>query len=506
MEIKHDDKPLTADASTSIVDSHPYTTPHLKRNITALSIVGLSMSICNGWAAMSSTIVIGLSQGGTPVILYGLIFTSIINVFLALSLGEMASAYPSAGGQYVWASVLAGPRTRRGIAFTVGWTNIFSWLTIVASVVIISAEVIFALVQTYNPDFVIQRWMVFLVFEAINVVSLCFNLFALSNLPRMGVFFLFFSTAIFLTVLITCLAKAPTYQSNHFVWGTYTNGIDWTNGFVVVVTGLVNPAYVFAGLDGAIHIAEECLNPARAVPYALVCTVGVGFLTGFVFSVGLLYCVQDLVSATDSELPFLTIIVQATNSKAAGAVFMSAFLVVLMVSSNSVHQATSRLIWSFARDRGLPYSSQVARIDPKLHVPVIPLLISFTGVTILGALYVASTTVYNSIIACCIILGNISFSIPAVQLMLRGRRMNPNRWLKLGALGWAANIVTVVWTIFTTVMWLFPITPHPDAADMNYSVVVLVVMGLIALLDWVLHGRKHFVGPKLEDVQSHMID
>jgi choline transport protein len=40
-------------------------TATLKRNIGPLSIVGLGMSICNGWAAMSSTIVVGLSQGGT---------------------------------------------------------------------------------------------------------------------------------------------------------------------------------------------------------------------------------------------------------------------------------------------------------------------------------------------------------------------------------------------------------------------------------------------------------
>jgi choline transport protein len=100
---------------------------------------------------------------------------------------------------------------------------------------------------------------------------------------------------------------------------------------------------------------------------------------------------------------------------------------------------------------------------------VIPLTISFVGVSILGALYVGSTTVYGSIIACCIILGNISYAIPAALLMLRGRRMNSNRWLKLGILGWIANIVTVLWCLFTTVMWLFPLESTPDAADMSKS-------------------------------------
>ncbi len=51
------------------------------------------------------------------------------------------------------------------------------------------------------------------------------------------------------------------------------------------------------------------------------------------------------------------------------------------------------LSWSFVRDRGLPFSRQLERIHPTLRVPVIPLVISFLGVFILGALYVGSTTV-----------------------------------------------------------------------------------------------------------------
>lgn len=174
---------------------------------------------------------------------------------------------------------------------------------------------------------------------------------------------------------------------------------------------------------------------------------------------------------------------------------MSAFLCVLMVSSNSVHHATSRLIWSFARDKGMPLSDKVAHVHPKLRVPVIPILISWFGVTVLGVLYVASTTVYGSIISCCIILGNISYAILAIQLMMCGRNINPNRWLKLGWFGWLSNVVTVLWTVFTTVVWLFPTTPHPSGSEMNYSVAVLGAMALIAVIDWYVHGRKHFVGP-----------
>lgn len=121
-DLKMTDKSSPNDALPVI--STVETTNKLKRNIDIFAMIGLSMSselatargdlgsspVCNGWLAMSSTIVVGLTQGGTVVVLYGLIFTSLINVFLALTLGEMASAYPSAGGQvghHTWRPFIA---------------------------------------------------------------------------------------------------------------------------------------------------------------------------------------------------------------------------------------------------------------------------------------------------------------------------------------------------------------------------------------------------------------
>lgn len=133
---------------------------------------------------MSSTIVLGLSQGGTVVVLYGLIAVAIINVFLALNIGELASAYPTAGGQYVWAAILANStRTRRWISFTVGWTTIFAWITTTASVVMILAEVAYAVVELYHPDFDLKRWQVYLVYLLTNWLSISYNIFCSTRAP-----------------------------------------------------------------------------------------------------------------------------------------------------------------------------------------------------------------------------------------------------------------------------------------------------------------------------------
>lgn len=53
---------------------------------------------------------------------------------------------------------------------------------------------------------------------------------------------------------------------------------------------------MFIGLDGALHLAEECLEPEKTVPRALLSTIGIGFTTGFVFVVAMCYSIVDLKS------------------------------------------------------------------------------------------------------------------------------------------------------------------------------------------------------------------
>lgn len=71
------------------------------------------------------------------------------------------------------------------------------------------------------------------------------------------------------------------------------NNTGWPDA-VAFLTGLVTPAAMFLGLDGALHLAEEALNPKRAVPRALISTSIVGLVTGFLFNVAMCYCIRDL--------------------------------------------------------------------------------------------------------------------------------------------------------------------------------------------------------------------
>ncbi|KAL8887421.1 MAG: hypothetical protein Q9215_004999 [Flavoplaca cf. flavocitrina] len=106
-------------------------------------------------------------------------------------------------------------------------------------------------------------------------------------------------TTVFI-ISIVCLAVTQPKQPSHEVWYNFTNDTGWQSDGLVFLLGLINPIYGFGGLDGAVHLGEDCFEPAKAVPRAIVNSLVVGFITTFFFAISMLYCVRDLGAAIRS--------------------------------------------------------------------------------------------------------------------------------------------------------------------------------------------------------------
>jgi choline transport protein len=119
------------------------------------------------------------------------------------------------------------------------------------------------------------------------------------------------------------------------------------------------------------------------------------------------------------------------------------------------HTWQAHLCWSFARDRGLPCSKYLARIHPKLLVPVWAHLTSTLIVAVLGCLYIAPYTAFNSIVTAAVVLLYASYSSPVVCLLIKGRSNIRSGPFWLGRAGYACNIVLLAWPLFTLVVSLY---------------------------------------------------
>lgn len=78
-------------------------------------IVSVAFNLLSSWLTVASTLILGLSHGGSATVLYGLFVILIMYGAVALSLAEMAARYTTAGGQYHWTALLAPEKMRRGL-------------------------------------------------------------------------------------------------------------------------------------------------------------------------------------------------------------------------------------------------------------------------------------------------------------------------------------------------------------------------------------------------------
>jgi len=84
-----------------------------ERTLGTFQIIGVGWNICNSWAGIVGTLAIGITEGGTVLLLYGIVIMLVYGSCCATTLAELSSVYPTAGGQYHWTSILSPRRYSR---------------------------------------------------------------------------------------------------------------------------------------------------------------------------------------------------------------------------------------------------------------------------------------------------------------------------------------------------------------------------------------------------------
>lgn len=476
----------------------------LKRSFSVWSVLGIGFGLTNSWFGISASLVTGISSGGPMLIVYGIIIVACISSCIGITLSELSSALPSAGGQYVWAKVLAPRKKAPFLSYLCGS---FAWGGSVftsASVTVAIAQQCVAFYALMHPDFELQTWQIFVAYQLVNIVTFMFNCYG-KWLPTLGSIALYTSLLSFAVITITVLACGRgNYQPAEYVFVRFENGTGWSSAGIAFIVGLINPNWSFSCLDCATHLAEEVHNPERIIPIAIMGTVAIGFVTSFCYSISMFFCIRNLDEILNSNtgMPILDIYYQALQSRA-GACVLGVLLFCTAVGCNiSSHTWQARLCWSFARDRGLPGSKYFSQINKRLEVPLNAHIVSCVGVAIIGCIYLGSTTAYNAMVTACITFLLISYCIPVLCLLYKGRSTIKHGPFWLGAFGMFANIVTVLWTLFALVFYCFPMTMPATGGNMNYASAVIFAWLLWSVIYWFARGKRTFVMKNVDDNDS----
>src|SRR6187402_1138596 len=162
----------------------------------------------------------------------------------------------------------------------------------------------------------------------------------------------------------------------------------------------------------------------------------------------------------------------------------------------NMNTAGSRLIWSMARDRAFPCSKYLSRISPTLQMP----LRAMSALTVLnllvGLLVLGSSLAFYAIISGGGATLQISYCIPILCVVCRGRSILPPRpHFDLGRWGYTVNIISLLWSVVVLLFFVFPqFVPVVGAIEnMNWAIAILGGVVLFAGIYWGLKGRKEYL-------------
>ena len=175
----------------------------------------------------------------------------------------------------------------------------------------------------------------------------------------------------------------------------------------------------------------------------------------------MLFCLTDLPSivATTTGMPIVELIFQSTNSRV-GTTFLTLMLAICFIhGTNGSITSASRLLYAMARDKGVPYHTYFSHIHPKWEVPIRTIVLTWVFNAIFGLLYLGPTVAFNAFISSCTILLNLSYAIPVLTLLVRGRGIltqfqnfqgNDSPW-KFGRVrGLIINYIAVLYVFITS--------------------------------------------------------
>lgn len=176
-----------------------------------------------------------------------------------MTIGELASMAPTAGGQYHWVHMLSPKSTRNFLSYITGWMTVLAWVASIATGAFLSASMTQALCLINWPDYanVYAGWQGTLISSAVVLVCVFFNTVVGSLLPKVEGSFMILHILGFFAILIPLVYYAPKATAAEvFSSATaYQNVGGWPSYGTSFLVGTLGLAFSFVGADAAVHVS-----------------------------------------------------------------------------------------------------------------------------------------------------------------------------------------------------------------------------------------------------------
>lgn len=457
----------------------------LKREFSFWHAAALGFADISPIVAMYGMFGLALGAAG-PTFFWGLFVVLAGQLLVALVFGEIASRWPLAGGVYQWTRQQVGKRA----AWFAGWAYMWTLTMAMATVAYAAASFIAPVIGLENPD---KTTLVLMAF-----VFLAFGTFA--NTVGQWVLKVFVSASIaaeFIASLIVGAILLIGFRVNPISilfdsMGAANNaqGFDF---FLVAWLGAV--AFIgwsFLGFEASGAIAEEVKDPERSVPWSIV--IVLGFVGGVVIfaALAVLLSIPDLNAAMTGNVADPVV---QTLEYHFGDVITKPLLAIIALgftaSMVALQTAVSRTVFSFARDRAIPFYGYFQGLTGKNKLPARAIV--FTGV-LAGAFLVVNLgaeQIYTLLVSFVVAGFYISFAFPVLSaLYLHAKGQHRAGRFSLGRFSFAVTLVASIWLLFEMVNIMWPRYPELQWFE-NWGVLLITaILGVVGVVAYMVIPEK----------------
>ena len=491
----------------------------LSRAWSGFTNFAISFTIISVLAGTWTTFQLAWNNGGPVTISFGWPIICALVLLVAVSMAELTSAFPTAGGPYWWAAKLGGA----GWSWMTGWFNIVGLVGIVASVGYGAATFLNITLGVYGADifginfadtdhFLAEQFGLFILvltfYTLVNVFG--DRLLGLFNNVSVG------WHVLGVAVIIALLVFLPDdHQSADFVFTEKLNLVGFGEGsltslafwFLVVPQGFLLTMYTQTGYDASAHTAEETRGAAIAAAQGVWRSVFWSAVIGWFVLLALLFAASDVPAINEAGGVSNSIVTTALSGDmwAAKLILIIATVGQLFCGAAGLTSA-SRTWYAFSRDRGMPGWWLFRRVT-RARVPLYAVIAVSVAALLITIPALWSTDAaptfpwaFFAVTGICTVGLYIAYTIPIYLRLRQGDNFVPGPWTLGRRYRWI-NSAAIVWVIIAVIIFCLPYGPASvpwfdefDAPALNYTPAVLVVGALVAIW-WVVSAKNKYTGP-----------
>jgi amino acid transporter/nucleotide-binding universal stress UspA family protein len=357
----------------------------LSRDLSAFDITMIGVGAMIGAGIFVLT---GHAAGAAgPAFLAAFLLNGVVTLFTAASYAELGSAFPQAGGGYVWIREGLSPI----LGFLGGWMDWFAH-SLACSLYALgfgsyAADLLYRsglTVLGMQPDG--GRGLSVALAVAVAIIFTLINYLGASETGAVGN--IVTMTKVVILAAFAALGLAALFRVPHWTQSFVPFA---PQGLISIISAMGLTTIAFQGYEVIAQCGEEVENPKRNLPVAIFAAIGVvviiylavGFVTLGAIDLGKLSADvrASLPVEIDTTWEFLahfeeTAIIEAARQVMPFGAYILLFagLVSTISALNATIYSSSRVSFAMGRDRNLPPS--FGKIDPRRRTPAVAIFIS----------------------------------------------------------------------------------------------------------------------------------